>query len=149
MTLDVLIRGGRVVDGLGGPAITADVAIVDGRVAAVGSLEAATARLVLDAGGLVVAPGFVDIHSHGDTTILADPRSRSAIAQGVTTVIVGNCGHAPAPLPIPDALPDLTFGTIDPAAVTWTGFGWLPRRGRRCSARRSTWRPSPDTTHFG
>ena len=129
MTLDTLIRGGRVVDGRGGPSVIADVGIRDGRIAAVepaGALAAEEAATVVDATGLVVAPGFVDIHSHADVTILADPRARSAVAQGVTTIVVGNCGHSPAPLPIPAALPDLTFGYLDGLPARWIDFaGYL------------------------
>jgi N-acyl-D-aspartate/D-glutamate deacylase len=123
MTLDVVIRGGRVVDGTGGPAFIADVAIRDGRVAAIGALGKVEASTQMDAAGLVVAPGFVDIHSHGDVTLVADPRARSAVAQGVTTILVGNCGQSPAPLPIPSALADLTFGQLEGSPVTWASFG--------------------------
>ena len=123
--LDVLIRGGTVVDGTGRRGRPADVAIAGGRIVEVGPLPAATADRVIDAAGFVVAPGFVDIHSHGDVTLLADPRARSAVAQGVTTVVVGNCGHSPAPLPAPlrAALPDLSFGYQEPFEIGWTGFG--------------------------
>jgi len=121
--LDVLIRGGTVIDGTGSVGRRADVAIARGRVAEVGPLPAATAARVIDAAGLVVAPGFVDIHSHGDVSLVADPRARSAVAQGVTTVVVGNCGHSPAPLPIPAAIADLSFGYQEPFPLSWTGFG--------------------------
>jgi len=123
VTFDVLIRGGRVVDGTGMAASIADVGIRDGRIAAVGTLGDAQAGTVVDAAGSVVAPGFIDIHSHGDVTVVADPRAQSAIAQGVTTVVVGNCGHSPAPLPIPSALPDLTFGYLDGQAASWSELG--------------------------
>jgi len=123
MSFDVLIRGGRVIDGLGGPSVVADVGIADGRIAAIGALAGAEAISVVEASGAIVAPGFVDIHSHADVTIVADPRARSAIAQGVTTVVVGNCGHSPAPLPLPAALPDLTFGHLAGLPTPWTTFG--------------------------
>src|SRR3954451_10094491 len=123
MTFDVMIRGGRVLDGRGGPPVVTDVGILDGRIAAVGVLDVAEAATVVDATGGAVAPGFIDIHSHADTTLLADPRAQSAIAQGVTTVVVGNCGHSPAPLPIPAALPDLTFGHVPGTTPSWTTFG--------------------------
>jgi N-acyl-D-amino-acid deacylase len=122
MTFDVVIRGGRLVDGTGLPSRVADLAIRDGRIARIGTLGDVTARTFVDAGGLVVAPGFVDIHNHGDVTVVADPRAQSAIAQGVTTVVVGNCGQSPAPLPLAAALPDLAFGRIDPSLVTWETF---------------------------
>jgi N-acyl-D-amino-acid deacylase len=122
MTFDVVIRGGRVVDGTGGPSRVADVAIRDGRIVQIGMLGDVAAGTQVDAAGLVVAPGFVDIHNHGDVTVFADPRARSSIAQGVTTIVVGNCGQSPAPLPIPPALPDLTFGQLAGSPVTWTTF---------------------------
>jgi N-acyl-D-amino-acid deacylase len=123
MTFDVVIRGGRVVDGTGAPARLADVGVRDGRIADIGTLAGADAATVIDATGSVVAPGFVDIHSHGDVTVMTDPRARSAIAQGVTTIVVGNCWHSPAPLPIPAALPDLTFGYLEGSPIAWTSFG--------------------------
>ncbi len=125
MTFDAVIRGGRVVDGGGAPSFIADVGIRDRRIAVVGDLatvDDASVGWVIDADGLTVAPGFIDIHSHGDVTVVADPRARSAIAQGVTTIVVGNCGHSPAPLPIPAALPELTFGYLETVPATWTSF---------------------------
>ena len=129
--LDLLIRGGTVIDGTGAPGRAADVAISGGRVVELGRLDGAAAEKVIDASGFVVAPGFVDIHSHGDITVLADPRARSAISQGVTTIVVGNCGHAPAPL-APDhraALPDLTFGYQAPFDGGLDVVRRVPRRG--------------------
>jgi len=94
---DTLIRNGLVIDGLGSPGRRADVAIVVDRIAAIGDLGDVDASRVIDAAGLVVAPGFVDIHSHSDTTLLSDGRARSKIAQGVTTEVNGNCGIGVAP----------------------------------------------------
>jgi N-acyl-D-amino-acid deacylase len=97
--LDVLIRGGWVVDGTGNPAFPADVAIDDGRILEVGRLdEGATAGRVVDATGKTVCPGFVDPHSHSDFTVLTNPTAESTIRQGVTTEIVGNCGWSYAPV---------------------------------------------------
>lgn len=97
--LDVLIRGGSVVDGSGSPAFVADVAIEGDRIVEVGSLDGtATAETVIDARGKVVCPGFVDPHSHSDFTILTNPTAESTIRQGVTTEVVGNCGWSYAPV---------------------------------------------------
>ena len=86
---DILIQNGRVVDGSGNPWFYADVAIQDGRIIAIGkSLPHLTDQLI-DAKGLVVSPGFIDIHSHSDTNILLDGLAQSKIRQGVTTEILG------------------------------------------------------------
>ncbi|MDP2948534.1 MAG: amidohydrolase family protein, partial [Chloroflexota bacterium] len=96
--IDVLIRNGRVVDGTGSPWYWADIAIEKGRVAAIGGLGQVQASRVLDARGLVVAPGFIDIHSHSDVTLLVDGRAESKVRQGITTEVNGNCGVSAAPL---------------------------------------------------
>ena len=93
---DVLIRGGRVIDGTGAPARSADVAVAGGRIAAVGALEGEAARAI-DASGLVVAPGFIDVHAHDDVALLNSPGLDFKAAQGVTTVVCGNCGLGAAP----------------------------------------------------
>ncbi|MCL6450079.1 MAG: amidohydrolase family protein [Acetobacteraceae bacterium] len=97
---DVLITG-TVVDGSGGPRYEGFVAVQGDSIAAVGKGRPPADRgasVVIDAGGMVVAPGFIDIHSHGDATLLAFPSGASAIGQGVTTIVGGNCGVSPAPL---------------------------------------------------
>lgn len=92
----LLIRGARVVDGLGSPARSADVEIEAGRILQVGRIAASGAR-VIDADGLVLAPGFVDIHTHYDAQLHFDPLASPASAHGVTTVLMGNCGFSLAP----------------------------------------------------
>src|SRR5438128_141675 len=94
---DVLISNGRIVDGTGLPWFRGDVAIAGERIAAVGRLGQAEARVRIDAGGHVVAPGFIDAHVHGDLMLLADPHHEPAIRQGVTTYILGQDGVAMAP----------------------------------------------------
>jgi N-acyl-D-aspartate/D-glutamate deacylase len=96
---DLLLTGGLVVDGTGAPPRRADVLVRDGRVAAVGSVVADVPQR--DVTGRVVCPGFVDIHTHSDLTLLSDPRGLSKVHQGVTTEVVGNCGLGVAP-PGPD-----------------------------------------------
>ena len=86
---DLVIAGGSVIDGDGTPAVPTDLGIRDGKVATIGNLSAASARQRIDASGLTVAPGFIDMHNHSDYTILAEPKSESMIRQGVTTMVLG------------------------------------------------------------
>ena len=88
---DVILRGGRVVDGTGAPARVADVGIRDGRIAAIGTLSGA--REVVDVRGLVVAPGFIDVHTHADD-IAGTPDAANFTRMGVTTIVAGNCGSS-------------------------------------------------------
>jgi N-acyl-D-amino-acid deacylase len=87
---DLIIRQGRVVDGTGNPAYFADVAVKDGRIAAIGRISG-DAATVVDAKGMVVAPGFIDVHTHADD-VAEMPRAENFVRMGVTTIVVGNCG---------------------------------------------------------
>ena len=94
---DLVIRNGMVVDGTGASRRIADVAIDDGRISAVGRIDPASARRVINAEGLVVAPGIIDMHTHYDPQLTLDPFASSSCFHGVTSVVAGNCGFALAP----------------------------------------------------
>src|SRR5438552_2872588 len=98
--LDVLIRSARVCDGSGGKSFTADVGVRDGTIAAVGRSDE-PARRTVDAAGLALMPGIVDVHTHYDAQITWDATLSPSVALGVTTVVMGNCGFGIAPCPPP------------------------------------------------
>lgn len=89
---DLLLKGGKIVDGTGNPWFVADVAIKDGRIAAVGHLDASDATQTLDAHGLIVAPGFIDVHTHIEGNDVNVPSAPNFLYDGVTSVVTGNCG---------------------------------------------------------
>lgn len=95
---DIMLSGGKVIDGSGAPAFDADVAVQDGMIAAVGDLRGTAARRHIDAQGRVVAPGFIDSHCHSELALIARPATESKTRQGVTTEILGNCGWSAYPL---------------------------------------------------
>jgi N-acyl-D-amino-acid deacylase len=114
---DILIRGAIVVDGTGAKPYRADVGIKGKRIEAIGALEGADAAEVLDAGGLHLSPGFIDMHSHSDLALMEDPRGQSKIRQGVTTELVGQCGFSPFPLAPGRPIRPSKFETIYAARV--------------------------------
>ncbi len=120
MDYDILIRGGRIVDGTGATGHTGDLGIAGGRIVAIGADLVGHATKEIDANGLVIAPGFIDIKTHSDFTLPINPKAESKVRQGVTTEIIGHCGFSVAP-----ALPgkvDVLRDYLSPSAP------WLPFR---------------------
>ena len=105
MVTDWILRGGEVIDGSGGPRRRADVAIAGDRIAAVGIVDKAGGAREIDASGKIIAPGFIDVHTHDDRALFATPAMVAKASQGVTTVVTGNCGISLAPLLLEDAPP--------------------------------------------
>lgn len=114
--MDLVIRGGHLIDGTGSPPLRSDIGITQGKISAIGDLSEKTDTAVIDATGLTITPGFIDIHSHSDYTLIVDPRAVSSVTQGVTTEVIGNCGHGCAPI-------------RDPASAGVTIYGYDPERG--------------------
>jgi N-acyl-D-amino-acid deacylase len=127
MTYDLLIRNGTIVDGLGGEPYVGDVAVRDGVIAAVGHVNGDTATREIDATGLLVTPGFVDLHTHYDGQAIWSERLTPSSAHGVTTVVMGNCGvgFAPCRKEDHDVLVDVMAGVEDiPGVVMTDGLPW-------------------------
>ncbi|MFD0359142.1 amidohydrolase family protein [Streptomyces sp. NPDC127110] len=114
--MDLVIRGARVVDGTGGPSYTADVAVHEGRIAAVGRIPSGGRRTV-DAHGLALAPGFTDMHAHSDLALLRDPDHSAKAAQGVTLEVLGQDGLSYAPAD------ERTLAGVRTAIAGWNGPG--------------------------
>ena len=100
-SFDLVIRGGTLFDGTGTPGVRHDLGIKGARIAAIGNLSEATARRVINATNRIVCPGFIDMHTHSDSTLLQDGLAKSAVRQGATTHVVGNCGSSPTPVGAP------------------------------------------------
>uniref|UniRef100_UPI003F4910EC N-acyl-D-amino-acid deacylase family protein n=1 Tax=Cupriavidus yeoncheonensis TaxID=1462994 RepID=UPI003F4910EC len=123
---DVVLRGGTVIDGTGAPRFDADVAIEGQRIAAIGDLAGACGRCELDVQGHIVAPGFIDAHTHDDRYLMQAPLMPAKLSQGVTTVVTGNCGISLAPwcaAPGQGVPPPLDLLGDDPSAFHYTVFG--------------------------
>ena len=126
MAYDLIIRNGKIVDGLGGEPYVGDVAIADGVIAAVGTVSGEAEREI-DATGLLVTPGFVDLHTHYDGQAIWSDRMTPSSAHGVTTAVMGNCGVGFAPCRVDDheTLVDVMAGVEDiPGVVMVDGLPW-------------------------
>jgi N-acyl-D-amino-acid deacylase len=127
MTYDLIIRNGTIVDGLGGEPYLGDVAVRDSVIAAVGTVNGSSARREIDATGLLITPGFVDLHTHYDGQSIWSERLTPSSAHGVTTVVMGNCGvgFAPCRQEDHDVLVDVMAGVEDiPGVVMTDGLPW-------------------------
>jgi N-acyl-D-amino-acid deacylase len=127
MTYDLIIRNGTIVDGLGGEPYVGDVAVRDSVIAAVGTVNGSSAKREIDATGLLITPGFVDLHTHYDGQSIWSERLTPSSAHGVTTVVMGNCGvgFAPCRQEDHDVLVDVMAGVEDiPGVVMTDGLPW-------------------------
>ena len=123
---DLVVKGGLVYDGLGSPPVAADIGISREFIRTVGKIANTGRAAVIDARGLAVSPGFIDVHDHSDVGLLANPKAESAVHQGITTVVSGQCGSAPFPV-VPAALEELKRNAAGVFGVNWdwsdmTGF---------------------------
>ena len=129
-SFDLLLRGGRVIDGTGNPAFNADVGVRDGEIVMVGSLSGATATRVIDASGLYVVPGFIDMHSHADRALFSGGpelrRASNLVAQGITTVVFGPDGRNPT-WPLEDEIAGYRSGGTALNIVPMVGHGTVRR----------------------
>jgi len=122
---DTLIVGARLIDGTGSPAVERDVAVRDGRIVAItapGGLAGWRADAIFEAEGRVLAPGFIDVHTHDDTHVIRSPQMLPKLTQGVTTVIVGNCGISASPVTLKGDPPDPMNLLGDAAAFKYPTF---------------------------
>ena len=121
---DIVLRGGEIINGEGHPAVSGDVVVDGGTIVSTSSQSTTEANLEFDVQGKIVCPGFIDIHSHSDFSLMADRRNEGAIRQGITTLVTGNCGHGPAPLNNLDLAKRNTVGFSESWGVdfSWTSF---------------------------
>ena len=119
---DVIFRNAKIVDGTGAPWFYGDVATQGDSIAEVSHKIHARARRVIDVKGMVLAPGFIDSHSHSDTCWFVDKRGESKLRQGVTSEVTGQCGVSPAPVTSKRKGPVSTFTTDEGTPVTWSSF---------------------------
>ncbi len=121
---DLILAGGQIHDGTGSEGFVGDVAVKNGRIAEIGRIGGHRADEVIDVSDLIVSPGFVDMHTHSDFTLVADGRAESQVHQGVTTEVIGQCGISCAPVCSHDAIRSVSPWYIDCAShPRWHGFG--------------------------
>ena len=124
---DIVIRGGTVIDGLRMPRYQADIGIKDGNIASIGRIQTHEGAKVLDANGLIVAPGFIDLHTHYDAQVFWDPYCTISSWHGITSLVIGNCGFGFAPVkPAERERSMLTMTRVEaiPLASMQAGMPW-------------------------
>ena len=127
MMLDTIIRDGTIVDGTGHKSYVADVGISGGRIEVIGTLEHVDAAETLDAGALCISPGFIDMHTHSDLSLMEDPRGLSKVHQGVTTELVGHCGFSP--FPFSEKNPGISPARMESYSATIEDIDWTDLAG--------------------
>lgn len=120
---DIILRGGEIADGTGQPTYPADVGIKGDRIVAIGELTGLEAVSDINVTGRIVAPGFIDIHTHSDAVLLADSHANSQVLQGVTTEMGGQCGFSFAPVRDANAMEKWMIGRLPGVNATWQSFG--------------------------
>lgn len=139
LSYDILIKNGFVVDGAGNPWFRGDVGVRDEKIVNVGRLTSENAEIVIDAKGLVVSPGFIDVHNHSDASILINPKVESMIRQGVTTLCIGNCGLSAYPVneSTKEELHRYLSAFIPVTEITWRTtrdfLGLIEKQGVACN----------------
>lgn len=121
---DLVLKGGQIINGEGQPAFTGDVVVDSGNIISASNQSTVEGSLEFDVQGKIVCPGFIDIHSHSDFSLMADRRNEGAIRQGITTLVTGNCGHGPAPLNDLNLAKRNTVGFSESWGIdfSWTSF---------------------------
>ena len=124
----ILIKNGKIIDGTGDPSYSADILISKDKIIDIGKFNKINNVDIVEADGLLVTPGFIDIHSHSDFTLLIDPRAVSSISQGVTTEIIGNCGYGCNPIKNPLLAKEAIYGFRNDFTIDWSDMnGYLQR----------------------
>ena len=116
---DTIISNGKIVDGSGKPAFQTDVGIEGDRIVAIGDLTDASTEKRIDVDGMVVAPGFIDLHTHSDCSLLVNGSAESQVHQGVTLEVIGQCGYSPAPIEDPELGRNAMLGYHPSVEINW------------------------------
>ncbi len=123
-SFDTVLENGTVYDGTGHPGSVADIGIVGDRIEHIGNLKDADSAQRINVQGLAVSPGFIDLHTHSDFTLIVDGSAESQVHQGVTTEVIGQCGHSVAPVCHHDEIAKRAIGFVADSKIKgWKSFG--------------------------